>query len=151
LSCQRPVTLAILISRLGILFLVLLPLSAADKAKFFETKVRPVLAKNCFVCHTSSPMVGLAMVSSESLQKGGKSDESLLIQAISHTHPRLKMPPQGQFASAEIADLRTWVEMGAPWPAPDKRPGRWDQDMSSPRSRENSGRFSRFISQRFRQ
>ena len=72
------------------------------------------------------------MVSSESLQKGGKSgpaivpgkpDESLLIQAISHTHPRLKMPPQGQLASAEIADLRTWVEMGAPWPASDKKTG----------------------------
>ena len=72
------------------------------------------------------------MVSSESLQKGGKSgpaivpgkpDESLLIQAISHTHPRLKMPPQGQLPSAEIADLRTWVEMGAPWPASGKKTG----------------------------
>ncbi|MEP6538166.1 MAG: PSD1 and planctomycete cytochrome C domain-containing protein [Bryobacteraceae bacterium] len=102
-----------------------LPSTAADKVDFFETHVRPVLARNCFACHTASPMAGLAMVSSESLLKGGKSgpaiipgkpDDSLLIQAVSHTHARLKMPPQGELSALEIADLRTWVEMGAPWP-----------------------------------
>ena len=31
--------------------------------------------------------------------------------------------PSSQLSSAEIADLRTWVEMGAPWPAPDKKTG----------------------------
>lgn len=114
-----------MIWRFGIVLLASAPLFAVDKVEFFETHVRPVLAKNCFACHTASPMAGLAMLSSESLQKGGKSgpaivagkpDESLLIQAVSHTHARLKMPPQGQLAANEIADLRTWIEMGAPWP-----------------------------------
>jgi hypothetical protein len=114
-----------MISRWSLFLLALIPLWAADKVDFFETRVRPVLAKNCFACHASAAMGGLTMVSSESLQKGGKSgpaivpgkpDESLLIQAVSHTHPRLKMPPQGQLSSEEISDLREWVEMGAPWP-----------------------------------
>lgn len=117
----------IVMSRLSwVFFLGSIHLFAADKVEFFETRVRPVLAKNCFGCHTSAPMGNLAMVSSESLQKGGKSgpaivpgkpDESLLIQAVSHTHPRLKMPPQGQLSAGEISDLRAWVEMGAVWPA----------------------------------
>src|SRR5262249_40806815 len=67
---------------------------------------------------------GLAMISAESLRKGGKSgpalipgkpEESLLIQAVSHTHPRLRMPPQGQLSPEDGPDLRAWSEMGAPW------------------------------------
>ena len=68
----------ILISRLSIMFLASLPLWATDKVEFFETKIRPVLAKNCFGCHTSAPMSGLAMVSSESLKKGGKSGPAII-------------------------------------------------------------------------
>jgi hypothetical protein len=114
-----------MIGRLAILVVATFPLGAVDRVEFFESRVRPILAKNCFGCHTSAPMSGLSMVSLESLLKGGKSgpaivpgkpDESLLIRAVSHTHPRLKMPPQGQLSSEEIADLRTWIEMGAPWP-----------------------------------
>jgi hypothetical protein len=114
-----------MIGRGAILVLAALPLGAVDRIEFFESRIRPMLAKNCFGCHTSAPMADLAMISSDSLLKGGKSgpaivpgkpDESLLIQAVSHTHPRLKMPPQGRLSSEEIADLRAWIEMGAPWP-----------------------------------
>ena len=36
------------------------PVSAdPDAADFFETKVRPLLAKNCFACHTDPKMGGL--------------------------------------------------------------------------------------------
>ena len=47
--------------------------------------------------------------------QGGKSgpaillsnpDDSLLIQAVSYTHSRLKMPPTGKLKEEEIADLR---------------------------------------------
>ena len=46
----------------------------------------------------------------------GKPDESLLIEAIGHRGD-IKMPPKQKLADAEIADLRRWVEIGAPWPA----------------------------------
>jgi mono/diheme cytochrome c family protein len=48
----------------------------------------------------------------------GKPDESLLIQAVSHTHPRLKMPPSGKLSDEQIATLRTWVASGAHWDGP---------------------------------
>ena len=93
---------------------------------FFEMRVRPVLAKNCFACHGSARMGGLEMSGREALIKGGKSgpaivpndpDKSLLIQAVAQTHERLKMPPQGKLAESEIADLRAWIKDGAVWPA----------------------------------
>ncbi len=107
--------------------LLLTPLlySADDKAQeFFEMRVRPVLAKNCFACHTASKMGGLEMRSRESLLKGGKSgpaltagdpDHSLLIQAI-RQQGELKMPPQGRLKDEEIEQLTSWVKSGAIWP-----------------------------------
>jgi len=98
---------------------------AADPAEFFELHIRPLLAKNCYACHTGSRLGGLQLDSRESILKGGNSgpaiipgkpEESLLIQAVSHTHERLKMPPQGKLKDEEIADLRAWVKAGALWP-----------------------------------
>lgn len=106
---------------------VLIPLAllAETPADFFEMRVRPVLAKNCFACHTSTALGNLTIVSAESLRKGGNSgpavipgkpDESLLFQAVTHTHARLKMPPQGQLSAEEIDVLRRWIADGAEWP-----------------------------------
>ncbi|MEP7364455.1 MAG: PSD1 and planctomycete cytochrome C domain-containing protein [Acidobacteriota bacterium] len=100
--------------------------SAEDAAaEFFEMKVRPVLAKNCFACHTQSKMGGLALTSRDDLLKGGKSgpavkagdpDQSLLIQAIRQTHDKLKMPPAGKLPDDDIEVLSQWVKAGAAWP-----------------------------------
>jgi len=96
-----------------------------DPLEFFETRIRPVLANNCFACHTSSQMGGLQLDSRESLLKGGKSgpaivpgkpEVSLLVRAVNQTDERLKMPLGGRLKDQEIADLATWVKMGAPWP-----------------------------------
>jgi hypothetical protein len=92
---------------------------------FFETEVRPVLAKNCFACHTATALGNLSMSSGDALRKGGNSgpaivpgkpDESLLIQAVTHTHARLKMPPSGKLSYAEIGALKKWIADGAVWP-----------------------------------
>jgi len=32
-----------------------------EKREFFEKHVRPVLAQNCFACHTNSKMAGLRL------------------------------------------------------------------------------------------
>src|SRR4051812_14534652 len=99
--------------RIFVLTVLLAPLlySADGSAQdFFETRVRPMLAKHCFACHTASKMGGLEMRSRESLLKGGKSgpaivsgdpDHSLLLQAV-RQEGELKMPPQGRLRAEEI-------------------------------------------------
>lgn len=97
--------------------------------EFFETRIRPILANNCYTCHTTSAMGGLKIDSREGLLKGGKSgpaivpgkpEESLLIRAVRQVDERLKMPMGSRLKDQEIADLTTWIGMGAPWPANDK-------------------------------
>src|ERR1700720_756659 len=75
-----------------------------DPTEFFEARVRPVLANNCYSCHTTSKLGGLQLDSRVSLLKGGKSgpgfvpgkpSESLLIKAVNQTDQRLKMPMGG--------------------------------------------------------
>ena len=46
----------------------------------------------------------------------GKPDDSLLVQAVAHTHARLKMPPAGKLEPHEVENLRQWVRDGAVWP-----------------------------------
>ncbi|MGV3772865.1 MAG: DUF1553 domain-containing protein [Verrucomicrobiales bacterium] len=117
--------------------LVALPvtLNAADEAispqalEFFEAKVRPVLAENCYKCHSvesGKSKGGLLLDTKAGLLKGGDlgpailpgdSEKSLLIQAIRHTDPTLQMPSKEKKLSSEvIADLENWVKMGAPDP-----------------------------------
>jgi len=100
--------------------------AGADTGEFFESKVRPVLATNCYSCHTDSQMGGLRLDSADAVRKGGKSgppivpgkpEDSLLIQAIRQTHPRLKMPPGGKLKDEEVAAIAEWVKAGAVWPA----------------------------------
>src|SRR5580704_6900783 len=100
--------------------------SAPDSADFFETRIRPVLANNCFTCHAASQLGGLRLDSREAMLKGGKSgaaivvgeaEKSLLIQAVRQTNPKLKMPMGGKLKDQEIEDLAAWVKAGAKWPA----------------------------------
>ncbi len=98
----------------------------AAGAEFFESKIRPVLAKNCYGCHagdSGSPMGGLFLNSRKGILNGGKSgpaivpgkpDDSLLIHAIKYEGR--KMPPSGQLNDSVIADFEKWVSMGAPDP-----------------------------------
>jgi len=105
--------------------LLAVPLAAVEDAEFFEAKVRPILAANCYSCHTATAMSGLRVDSREALLKGGTRGpaivpsepmKSLLIQAVHRTNEKLKMPPTGPLAAADIATLIDWVKRGAPWP-----------------------------------
>jgi mono/diheme cytochrome c family protein len=95
----------------------------------FEMQVRPLLAKNCWGCHRQTALGGLRMDSREAILKGGhsgpaivpgKAAESLLIQAVTHRHERLKMPPAGKLSDSEIAILKNWIDSNAFWPAEEK-------------------------------
>ncbi len=105
---------------------------AADPAgiTFFEQKVRPVLIEHCYSCHSAEAKKlkgNLFLDSKAGWQKGGdsgkpsivpgKPDESLLIRTIRHVEPDLEMPPKKpKLSDTVIADLVTWVKMGAPDP-----------------------------------
>src|SRR4051794_711187 len=100
-----------------------------EQVQFFEGKIRPILTDKCYKCHsveTGKSKGGLTLDTREGLLKGGESgpglkpgnpDASVLIKAVLYTDKDLQMPPKGEKLSArEIADLTTWVKMGAPDP-----------------------------------
>ena len=101
----------------------------AAQLQFFENKMRPMLADNCYRCHSQQAEKvkgGLLLDSREGLLKGGESgpaivpgdpEKSLLIKAVRYTDPDLQMPPKGKKLSGDqVADLATWIQMGAPEP-----------------------------------
>jgi mono/diheme cytochrome c family protein len=100
-----------------------------EKKEFFENHIRPVLAQQCFACHTNSMMAGLRLDSREGVLKGGKSgpavipgdpEKSLLISKIKSTDGESRMPRGGSaLTEVQIADLTNWVKEGAYWPADD--------------------------------
>lgn len=95
---------------------------------FFEARVRPVLVKQCYSCHSHQAKRargGLMLDSRAALLRGGdsgavvvpgKPNDSLLIKGIRHTDSDFQMPPKGKLPEADIAALTKWVELGAPWP-----------------------------------
>ncbi len=99
---------------------------SAASPEFFETKVRPILANNCYSCHTASAMGGLRLDGPDGLKKSGKHgplltpgdpEKSALILAVRQTDPNFKMPMGTKLKETEIADLTAWVKAGAVWPA----------------------------------
>ncbi len=107
----------------------------ADQAgdTFFEQKIRPVLIEHCYRCHSgeAEKLKGnLHLDSKAGWQLGGDSgepaivpgnpDESPLLASVQHLDPGLEMPPDApKLPDNVIADLITWVKMGAPDPRTD--------------------------------
>lgn len=97
-----------------------------DEQKFFESKIRPVLIRECYGCHSNqsgNARGGLRLDTKELSAIGGSSGpaivpgdlvESLLYNAI--THEDFVMPPKRKLPDDVIEDFREWIEMGAPDP-----------------------------------
>jgi mono/diheme cytochrome c family protein len=95
-----------------------------EARKFFEMRVRPVLAENCQKCHgPDTQKGGLRLDSRAAILAGGDSgpavvpgevEESLIVEAI--RHDGLRMPPKGKLGDDQVRDIQTWIEIGAPWP-----------------------------------
>lgn len=107
-------------------------------AEFFETRVRPVLAAQCYKCHGPAKQLGgLRLDSLEATLKGGargpalaagKPEKSLLLKAILHQKGAPPMPPAGKLKPAEVDALTRWIAQGAVWPGyPESTPaaGLW--------------------------
>ena len=93
--------------------------------EFFESKIRPILAQECYECHSTSGKSkgGLVLDHREALARGGDSGpaivpgnaaESLLFQAIRHEDEDLAMPRSApQLEPATIAHFEKWINAGA--------------------------------------
>ena len=95
---------------------------------FFERKIRPLLADNCYNCHsaTTNSKGGLRVDDRNGLIHGGgrgpavvpgHPEKSLLLAAVRRTHAEVKMPPKKPLDAEQIADLAKWIADGAAWPA----------------------------------
>jgi hypothetical protein len=99
----------------------------AQEFDHFERKIRPLLVKHCYACHSSEAKTvhgGLRVDSAASFLQGGDSGsvidkdhlaESLLLTAIRYDDD-IQMPPKGKLTVDEIAEFSRWVENGAPMP-----------------------------------
>jgi hypothetical protein len=72
MKCQRIfLCLALLVASVW-------PVWSQSKDDFFETRVRPILASECFSCHTNSQLGGLRLDSREAMLRGGKSGPAIV-------------------------------------------------------------------------
>ena len=99
---------------------------AGSGVEFFERKVRPLLAENCYSCHgeekqkaklrLDSPAGIRAGGESGAIFVAGKPEQSRMILAVSYKDEDLQMPPKKQLAERQVADLTEWIRLGAPMP-----------------------------------
>ena len=102
--------------------------ATADQLAFFEKNVRPVLAENCYKCHSHKSKklkANLYLDSREGMLRGGDDGPAIrpgdpansrLIEAIGYEYVDFQMPPKKRLSAAEVKNLTAWVAMGAPWP-----------------------------------
>jgi hypothetical protein len=117
---------------------------AADPAdtEFFEKKIRPVLVRHCYPCHSAAAKKhkgGLQLDTRAGLLQGGASGPAIvpgkpaasrLVRAVRYDDEALQMPPKGRLPNTVIADLETWVKSGASDPrdsATSRAGSSWDE------------------------
>ncbi|MBI24977.1 MAG: hypothetical protein CMN05_15495 [Roseibacillus sp.] len=101
---------------------------SSEQVEFFEKKIRPVLAENCYECHNSidKKKGDLALDWREPLAESeiivpGSPEESPLINAIRHDDDFEAMPSkQPKLAKLIIKNFEDWIRMGAPDPRASK-------------------------------
>jgi len=107
------------------------PKLTKEQSDFFEGKVRPVLAANCYRCHSAAEgkvKGGLVLDTREGMLKGGdhgvaivpgNAEESLIYKRITgQVKPAMPLAPVAALTNEEIAAVRDWINAGAPiqWP-----------------------------------
>ncbi len=102
------------------------PQSTTEQLNFFESKIRPVLVRECYSCHSNQVgqvRGGLWLDTASALRTGGDSgpgvvpgdlQASLLWNAINHED--WNMPPGRKLSKDILNDFQQWIEMGAPDP-----------------------------------
>ncbi len=102
--------------------------SAVDGVAFFESRVRPLLVKHCYACHSQEAgkqKGGLLLDRKEGWVKGGdagpalvpgKPEKSVLLHSVRYEDEDLQMPPKSKLPPEDIRILEQWIAMGAPDP-----------------------------------
>lgn len=110
----------------AVLFLLPVSLMSAD-LDHFEKQVRPILATQCYSCHSGQAKIvqaNLRVDSRAGLLRGGDSGPAIvpgdpqasrLLQVLRH-EVKPTMPPWGKLKPEQIAAIEQWVKAGAPWP-----------------------------------
>jgi mono/diheme cytochrome c family protein len=99
----------------------------ADPVDYVQD-VKQILSRRCYACHGALKQKNDLRLDTAALAKlggssgpaivAGKSDESLLIDAVTGAEGVKKMPPEGEpLTAGQIAKLRTWIDAGAKAPA----------------------------------
>lgn len=117
---------------IALLVSLLLQASAARPADsdkgtaFFEKKIRPLLVKHCYECHSEEAeerQGGLLLDRRSGWIEGGDTNKavipgepaaSLLIKAVRYADENLQMPPEKKLSPQQIKLLEQWVRLGAP-------------------------------------
>jgi hypothetical protein len=98
-------------------------MTEAEGIEFFESRIRPVLVRECYGCHsdqTGQAKGGLKLDTRQGVLLGGDSgpalapgslEDSPLWSAINYED--YAMPPSGQLSASVIEDFRVWIESGA--------------------------------------
>jgi hypothetical protein len=91
--------------------------------EFFEQRIRPVLVKYCYECHSAASAsleAGLQLDYRGGLLRGGETGpaivvgqplKSKLITALKYE--ALQMPPDGKLPDSIVRDFERWIEQGA--------------------------------------
>ncbi|MDF1851643.1 MAG: PSD1 and planctomycete cytochrome C domain-containing protein [Verrucomicrobiales bacterium] len=107
------------------------PIGKMGGTEYFEAKVRPLLIKHCYECHSEeeNAQKGGLLLDRESgwLEGGdtgkavvpGQVDASLLIEVVRRVDEDFAMPPKYALSEEEVDVLVRWVAAGAPGPAED--------------------------------
>ncbi|MBY0230196.1 MAG: PSD1 and planctomycete cytochrome C domain-containing protein [Gemmataceae bacterium] len=106
------------------LLLLLLAAPTAEQARFFESKVRPLLVAHCQECHGAKKQSGgLRLDTKAGIEAGGDHGPltGTLLPAVRHEDRKM---PKKKLPDADLDVLAKWAAMGYPWPAggPSSRP-----------------------------
>jgi len=120
--------------------------------KFFETKIRPVLATRCYKCHGQKKQESeLRLDTYAAIFKGGATgpavvpgepQEGLLMHVIEYEDEELQMPPDSRLSDQVIKDFKHWITIGAPHPDAGKKKRPSPQPKNSPDEDQTSTLWS---------
>ena len=114
---------AALLSILPFFSLTLQAADSVDGSAFFESRIRPVLVKHCYECHSDQSDIvqaGLRLDHRDAMLGGGDSgaavvpgdpEASLLVRAMKYEDT--EMPPSGPLDERIIRDFEKWIRQGA--------------------------------------
>ncbi|MFN7933949.1 MAG: PSD1 and planctomycete cytochrome C domain-containing protein [Bryobacteraceae bacterium] len=106
----------------GAVLVLLAPAFAAGPVQF-SRDIEPLLRAKCYGCH--GPSVQMQNLRLDQEQSARRVLNATLLERVTHSDPRKRMPPAGALPEAEVDVLRRWIEERAPWSGASSRTMHW--------------------------